>query len=47
MHNPKAKENKMGGACSKKGGEKEHVYSIGRKAREKETTKQTKTEMGG
>jgi hypothetical protein len=31
----------VGGACCMKGGEEEHLYVIGRKARGKETTRKT------
>jgi hypothetical protein len=33
----------MGGACSTNGGEDERIKVIGRKAREKEATRKTKT----
>jgi hypothetical protein len=32
----------MGGSCSTNGGEEEHVYVIGGKARVKETSRKTK-----
>jgi hypothetical protein len=37
----------MRGACSTNGGEKEHVYVTGEKARGKETTRKTKTYLDG
>jgi hypothetical protein len=37
----------MGGACNTKKGEKERVEVIGGKARRKETTRKTKTKVGG
>jgi hypothetical protein len=37
----------MGGACSTNGGEEERVYVVGGKARGKETTRRTKTEVVG
>jgi hypothetical protein len=40
------KEDEMGGACGTNG-EEEHAYFIGRRARRKETTRETKTLVGG
>jgi hypothetical protein len=37
----------MGGVCSMNRGEEERVYVIDGKARGKETTRKTKTEVGG
>jgi hypothetical protein len=37
----------MGGSCSTNGGEEERVQIIGGKGRGKETTRKTKTQMGG
>jgi hypothetical protein len=36
-------EGKIDGPCSLNWGEEEHVYVAGKKAREKETTRKTKT----
>jgi hypothetical protein len=36
-------EDEMGGPCRKNGKDDEHVYVIGGKAGEKETTRKTKT----
>jgi hypothetical protein len=33
----------MGGTCSMNGGEEEHIQVIGKKTRQKETTRKTKT----
>jgi hypothetical protein len=41
------KKDERGGACSTNGGEKECIQDIGGKARRKETTGKTKTQVGG
>jgi hypothetical protein len=40
-------KDEMGGACSTNGGEEECIQDIGGKARRKETTGKTKTQVGG
>jgi hypothetical protein len=37
----------MGRACSTNGGDEECIYDIGVKARRKETTRKTQTQVGG
>jgi hypothetical protein len=45
-YNYQVEDDEVVEACSANGGEEVRIYAIGRKAREKETTRKTKTHVG-